>query len=668
VGCADADTIAAFVANALPDAARFEIVTHAASCERCHALLEGLIDQIAPRETERVGSHLASELASGRVAAFGMRAGSADGMSGRADGMSAAYAGHDTEVQAFAMPSLVRGMMVGEYRIESKLGEGGMGCVYGAIHPVIAKRAAIKILHPEFSAKPDIVERFIQEARSVNQIGHPNIVDIFSFGALPDGRPYLAMEYLNGESLRTRLRRRRLPMREVFDVVETISNALAAAHGAGIVHRDLKPDNIFLVEGTWGGARVKLLDFGVAKLLGDDKPIHTRTGNLLGTPAYMSPEQARGRAVDHRTDIYALGALFFEMLTGALPFPAKNTADMLSSHLHTPPPSPRTRNSTVPPELDRLVLAMMAKDPNARPTLSDVCGVIARLRGSGVMATIAASEAASGLAQQTPGVALGTPQPAGAATPHRAAAPYPGATPAATHPAAATPYPGATPHPAAATPHPAAATPYPGATPRSAGATPHPTAATPYPGATPRSAAATPAATPHPAAATPNAHRAAATSYPATDATPLVKSNARGWVYVVAIVGIVGIVGIIVAIVALAKSDDPQQASSSTTTPSPSTSVMPSPSPSTTSLPATSPSPSTASLPATSPSTASLPATSPSTASLPAIQPDAAIQSDTAIAAPPTDAAATTKKHTRPNKPHATPRPGSNEDDDAPMR
>ncbi len=273
------------------------------------------------------------------------------------------------------------GVMVGEYRIEGQLGEGGMGRVYAATHPVIAKRAAIKVLHPELSVNAQAVERFVQEARSVNQIGHPNIVDIFAFGALPDGRSYFVMEWLRGESLRERMSRGWIPIPEVHQILDTIAVALAAAHENGIVHRDLKPDNVFLVEIKGTAPQVKLLDFGIAKLLGgeDHRSERTRTGNLLGTPAYISPEQARGYAVDHRTDIYALGGVAFEMLTGEVPFPSDNAADMIARHLHEEPPFASHRNAQLSPELDQLLRAMLAKDPGQRPTLDEVR---ARLRGA----------------------------------------------------------------------------------------------------------------------------------------------------------------------------------------------------------------------------------------------------------------------------------------------
>jgi eukaryotic-like serine/threonine-protein kinase len=268
---------------------------------------------------------------------------------------------------------LAPGTMVGEYAVEGQLGEGGMGTVYAAVHPVIAKRAAIKVLHPALSVNREMVERFIQEARSVNQIGHANIVDIFAFGTLPDGRSYFVMERLQGESLRERMQAGEIPIRDVLAILETITIALEAAHDKGVVHRDLKPDNVFLVDFKRDRPLVKLLDFGIAKLLGDGSALteRTRTGNLLGTPGYISPEQARGHAVDHRTDIYALGAMAYELLTGELPFLADNGADMIAKHLHAPPPSARAANPRVPAALDKLIVRLLAKDPDRRPSLAE---------------------------------------------------------------------------------------------------------------------------------------------------------------------------------------------------------------------------------------------------------------------------------------------------------
>jgi serine/threonine-protein kinase len=273
-------------------------------------------------------------------------------------------------VKASEHADLEPGTMVGEYRIEGELGRGGMGRVYAAIHPVIGKRAAVKVLHPALSVEQEAVDRFVQEARAVNQIGHPNIVDIFSFGTLPDGRCYFVMEQLRGESLGKRIEHASMPLIDALTILDSIGVALEAAHKKGIVHRDLKPDNVFLVDVEGAGPQVKLLDFGIAKLVGGDVPLQrTRTGNVMGTPAYISPEQARGQGVDHRTDIYAFGAVAFEMLTGRWPFPATNAADMIAKHLFEEPPSAAALNPDLDGEIDHLIKSLLAKEAGARPTL-----------------------------------------------------------------------------------------------------------------------------------------------------------------------------------------------------------------------------------------------------------------------------------------------------------
>jgi serine/threonine-protein kinase len=214
------------------------------------------------------------------------------------------------------------GQSVGNYRIEALLGEGGMGAVYLGVHPLIGKRVAVKVLLEALAQDPSVVERFFHEARAVNDIQHPNIVDVVDFGRTRvngSDLVYLIMEFLDGESLGARLRRGLDPALAVR-VLRQCCSALEASHRKGIIHRDLKPDNIFLVRNGVDDAQVKILDFGIAKVAnpGGHK---TRTGTVMGTPAYMSPEQCEGRGlIDARSDIYALGVVMYELLTGHVPF------------------------------------------------------------------------------------------------------------------------------------------------------------------------------------------------------------------------------------------------------------------------------------------------------------------------------------------------------------
>jgi serine/threonine-protein kinase len=282
--------------------------------------------------------------------------------------------------------ALAPGTMVGEYRVERLVGEGTFGKVHAAVQPVIGKGVAIKVLGFEHAHKPQFVSRFIEEARAVNRIRHRNIVDIFGFGVLPDGRHYFVMELLEGETLSAYLARRgRLPPAEALGILRKVARALEAAHGAGIAHRDLKPDNVFITFDEEGAAFPKLLDFGIAKLIGDAPLGHrTATGTPMGTPLYMSPEQCKGQVVDHRTDIYAFGVLAFEMLTGRRPFDADNVMEVLMAHMSTPAPPPSSKAPGLPPALDAALLALLEKDPQRRPPsiLAAMNGIEAAFQGS----------------------------------------------------------------------------------------------------------------------------------------------------------------------------------------------------------------------------------------------------------------------------------------------
>lgn len=269
--------------------------------------------------------------------------------------------------KANSVPPDITGWMAGEYRLGRKLGEGGFGTVYEAVHPLLKRRAAVKVLHRIAGSDSDAVLRFVAEARAVNQIRNRHIIDIFSFGKLNDGRHFYVMDLLEGEPLDRYLAREgRCSVETAVQLLRPIAEALDAAHAAGVVHRDLKPQNIYLVWDAEGETVPKLLDFGMAKLLGDSR-VHTVSGTPLGTPLYMSPEQARGDIVDGRSDVYALGVLCHEMLTGQLPITGENTIAVLMAHIIQAPPRMSEVCPELPPELDEPVLRMLEKKPELRP-------------------------------------------------------------------------------------------------------------------------------------------------------------------------------------------------------------------------------------------------------------------------------------------------------------
>ncbi|WP_437593507.1 protein kinase domain-containing protein [Sorangium sp. So ce1000] len=259
------------------------------------------------------------------------------------------------------------GAMIGEYRVERMLGAGTFGDVYAGEHPLIGKRVAIKVLNRRFASDPTVVSRFVGEARAVNRIRHRNIIDIFSFGVV-DGRHYFVMELLDGLTLGALIRREgRLSAGRAVALLEGIADALDAAHAAGITHRDLKPENIFVAIEKSGRYFPKLLDFGVAKLADEALAHKTATGVAVGTPAYMSPEQVRGKGVDPRSDIYSLGVIAHEVLTGTLLFQGESMMDVMMMHLLHEPPRASSVCADLPPELDAPVMAMLAKRAEDRP-------------------------------------------------------------------------------------------------------------------------------------------------------------------------------------------------------------------------------------------------------------------------------------------------------------
>ena len=265
------------------------------------------------------------------------------------------------------------GQTIGNYRVSVKVGEGGMGSVYLAEHPQIGKRVALKVLHAEFASNPEVVSRFFNEAKAVNDIGHPNIVDVIDYGVLSGQQPsekfvYFIMEYLAGQTLAQLVRSESpLPPERALTIALQCADALSASHRCEIVHRDLKPDNIILQQRGRERDFVKLLDFGIAKLTGEQHGSNrTRTGIVMGTPAYMSPEQCEGKGnVDHRTDIYALGIVLYEMLTGRVPFIGDGYGEILIQHLTQSPISP-SKFRVLPPHVEVVVLKALEKDPENR--------------------------------------------------------------------------------------------------------------------------------------------------------------------------------------------------------------------------------------------------------------------------------------------------------------
>ena len=265
--------------------------------------------------------------------------------------------------------SLSPGQAFGNYRILSRIGVGGMGMVFLAEHPHIGKRVALKIIHRDLAGNREVVNRFLNEARAVNQIGSEHIVQIHDFGQTDDGEHFFIMEFLDGRTLAQELSA--TPVLEVpraLHIAAQIASGLAAAHDSNIIHRDLKPDNVMLIDRLGDPDFVKLLDFGLAKFLIDtDARKLTAAGVVLGTPQYMSPEACESRPdVDQRCDVYSLGVLTFQMLTGRLPFTGESMGEVLIKQVTQAPPPPRGINPNIPPAVEQVVLRCLAKKPSMR--------------------------------------------------------------------------------------------------------------------------------------------------------------------------------------------------------------------------------------------------------------------------------------------------------------
>ena len=290
------------------------------------------------------------------------------------------------------------GQVIAHYRLLKQVGSGGMGAVYEATDERFGTRVAVKLLRSDFNDNREAITRFINEAAAANLVAHPSLVKVLDSGQLADGTAYLVMEFLDGETLSQRLRRYRaaMPESEVRRIGWQLASGLAAAHKKSIVHRDLKPGNIMLVSEEPPSVppspndRAKILDFGIAKLdvrsLNLDDP-QTRAGTLMGTPYYLSPEQCRGAAkVDDRSDVYSLGVIFFQMLTGRLPFMPGEDGDgegaVLAKHVYEAPPKPRDLNPVISDAMQTLVLDMLKKDRATRPSMAEVCSRLEEMSGS----------------------------------------------------------------------------------------------------------------------------------------------------------------------------------------------------------------------------------------------------------------------------------------------
>ncbi len=294
------------------------------------------------------------------------------------------------------------GEVLGNYRITDQIGSGGMGIVYAAEHILLGKLAAIKVLKPERCENQEIIDRFFNEARAASMVKDPGIPEIFDYGRLPEGNAYLIMELLEGETLGSVLDgRAKLTPGRSLALARLIAGTLKATHAHGIIHRDLKPDNIFLVPDPAmpRGERIQVLDFGIAKLQGKGfaDSVQTETGRLMGTPYYMSPEQCRGAGdIDHRTDIYSLGCVLYQMLCGRPPFVLKGSGEVLAAHIHLAPKPVSAVEASVPPELEALTMRLLEKDPKDRPqTMQEVMDGINEIAAFAGMVTPEPSLAAS---------------------------------------------------------------------------------------------------------------------------------------------------------------------------------------------------------------------------------------------------------------------------------
>ncbi|MFQ3639391.1 MAG: protein kinase, partial [Chloracidobacterium sp.] len=275
-------------------------------------------------------------------------------------------------LEAVESDAFVGRTLDGKYYIEAKIGEGGMGAVYRARHTLMDAVLAIKVLHPSLVSDATSVARFQREAQAMARIRHSNAIAVSDFGVTEDQINYIVMELFEGESLRKVLEReKKLPYTTAIAIARQVCGALEAAHRSGVIHRDIKPENIFVAPQPDGAYLVKVIDFGIAKIVADTSkggPPLTRQGMIIGSPHYLSPEQCTGQELDARSDIYSLGIVLFETLTGKVPFTAVTPVAVALLHANEPPPSMRSLNPDIPEALDQLVLSALAKSKQDRPS------------------------------------------------------------------------------------------------------------------------------------------------------------------------------------------------------------------------------------------------------------------------------------------------------------
>lgn len=293
------------------------------------------------------------------------------------------------------------GKTLGKYKIEERLGRGGMAEVYKGYQENLDRFVAIKVMHTFLLAEEDFLQRFKREAKAMAALSHPNIVRVFDFDVYTKESYYLVMEYIDGGTLKERLEHlvennEQLPLKDSVKMITDVADALAYAHRRGMVHRDIKPANIMLRKET---GQAVLTDFGIVKMVGNQSMAFTATGALIGTPAYMSPEQALGKPGDERVDIYSLGVLLFQMVTNQLPFAADTPLAVVMKHVNDPTPSPGTFNPDVPQDLQEVIMKAMAKDPDDRyQSAAEMAAALRAVNFAGPKATAAAAAPVVGAA------------------------------------------------------------------------------------------------------------------------------------------------------------------------------------------------------------------------------------------------------------------------------